>query len=305
MNPDIRHLDFNLLKALDALLDERSVTRAAERLALTQPAVSGMLTRLRDSFDDPLFVRAQRGIVPTLRAQQLAMPVKQLLSDIEHILQPQAFEPATASMTLTIASTDYALRAVVVPFLSALRVQAPNIRVAVQPVDNQHLLSQLDRGDVDWALVTPESTAAGLHTSKLFDERYVCVMRADHPDAVGEALSLDRFCALDHVLVSSSGGAFQGVTDQALARIGRSRRVIVSVTSFLVLPEILAASDLIAVVPRRLASHSNGLVTLEPPVDIPGFSKNLTWHERTHHDPGQKWLRSLLIETAGRSTDSD
>jgi DNA-binding transcriptional LysR family regulator len=297
MNPDIRHLDFNLLKALDALLDERSVTRAAERLNLTQPAVSGMLTRLRDSFDDPLFVRAQRGIVPTLRAQQLAVPVKQLLSDIEHILQPQAFDPITASMTLTIASTDYALRAVVVPFLSALRVQAPSIRVAVQPVDNQNLLSQLDRGDVDWALVTPDSTAAGLHAAKLFDERYVCVMRADHPDAVGETLALDRFCALDHALVSSSGGAFQGVTDQALARIGRSRRVTVSVSSFLVLPEILMASDLIAVVPRRLATKSNGLIMLEPPVDIPGFSKTVAWHERTHHDPGHKWLRSLLFDT--------
>jgi DNA-binding transcriptional LysR family regulator len=297
MNPDIRHLDFNLLKALDALLDERSVTRAAERLNLTQPAVSGMLTRLRDSFDDPLFVRAQRGIVPTLRAQQLAVPVKQLLSDIEHILQPQAFDPITASMTLTIASTDYALRAVVVPFLSALRVQAPSIRVAVQPVDNQNLLSQLDRGDVDWALVTPDSTAAGLHAAKLFDERYVCVMRADHPDAVGETLALDRFCALDHALVSSSGGAFQGVTDQALARIGRSRRVTVSVSSFLVLPEILMASDLIAVVPRRLATKSNGLIMLEPPVDTPGFSKTVAWHERTHHDPGHKWLRSLLFDT--------
>jgi DNA-binding transcriptional LysR family regulator len=297
MNPDIRHLDFNLLKALDALLDERSVTRAAERLNLTQPAVSGMLTRLRESFDDPLFVRAQRGIVPTLRAQQLAVPVKQLLSDIEHILQPQAFDPVTASMTLTIASTDYALRAVVVPFLSELRVQAPNIRVAVQPVDNQQLLSQLDRGDVDWALVTPENTASGLHAAKLFDERYVCVMRADHPDAFGETLALDHFCALDHVLVSSSGGAFQGVTDQALARIGRSRRVTVSVTSFLVLPEILMASDLIAVVPRRLATKSNGLIMLEPPVDIPGFSKTVAWHERTHHDPGHKWLRSLLIDT--------
>lgn len=297
MNPDIRHLDFNLLKALDALLDERSVTRAAERLALTQPAVSGMLTRLRESFDDPLFVRAQRGIVPTLRAQQLAVPVKQLLSDIERILKPQAFDPVTASMTIKIASTDYALRAVVVPFLSALRVQAPNIRVAVQPVDNQHLLNQMDRGDVDWALLTPESTAPVLHAATLFDERYVCVMRADHPDAVGKTLALDRFCALDHVLVSSSGGAFQGITDQALARIGRSRRVTVSVTSFLVLPEILMASDLIAVVPRRLATKANGLIMLEPPVDIPGFSKTVAWHERTHHDPGQKWLRSLLMDT--------
>lgn len=300
MNPDIRHLDFNLLKTLDALLDERSVTRAAERLSLTQPAVSGMLTRLRERFGDPLFVRAQRGMVPTLRAEQLAAPVKQLLSDIEQMLQPQAFDPATAQMIVSMASTDYALRAVVVPFLSALRLQAPNIRVAVQPVDVQHLAGQLDRGDIDLALVTPDSTAPGLHAAALFDERYVCVMRAGHPDAAAKTWSLERFCSLDHVLVSPSGGSFQGVTDQALARIGRSRRVTLSVTSFLVLPEILRTSDLIAVVPRRLALHADGLVMLEPPVEVPGFSKTLAWHERTHHDPGQQWLRTLLIDTCRR-----
>lgn len=297
MNSDIRQLDFNLLKALDALLDERSVTRAADRLALTQPAVSGMLTRLRESFNDPLFVRAQRGIVPTLRAQQLAAPVKQLLTDIEAMLQPEAFEPTTATMTVTLASTDYALRAVVVPFLAALRQMAPNIRVAVQPIDNQALPGQLERGDVDLALVTPQSTPPGLHARTLFDERYVCVMRADHPDAIGNGLSLERFCALDHVLVSSSGGAFQGVTDEALARLGRSRRVTVSVTSFLVLPEILAVSDLIAVVPRRLALHRQDLFMVEPPLQIPGFSKTVAWHERSHRDPSQRWLRALLVDT--------
>lgn len=296
MNPDIRHLDLNLLKTLDALLDERSVTRAAERLSLTQPAVSGMLTRLRESFDDPLFVRAQRGIVPTLRAEQLAAPVKQLLGDIEHLLRPQAFDPATADLTVSIASTDYALRAVVVPLLSVLRAQAPNIRVAVQPVDAQQLPGQLERGEIDLALVTPDSTAPGLHTAALFEERYVCVMRADHPDAKRKTLALERFCALDHALVSPAGGAFHGVTDQALARIGKSRRVTVSVTSFLVLPEILRNSDLIAVVPRRLALHAEGLVMREPPVEIPGFSKTVAWHERTHHDAGQRWVRALLID---------
>jgi DNA-binding transcriptional LysR family regulator len=295
MNPDIRNLDFNLLKALDALLDERSVTRAAQRLALTQPAVSGMLHRLRDRFGDPLFVRAQRGIVPTLRAEQLAAPVKQLLADIEGLLQAQAFDPSTASMAVKIASTDYALRAVVLPFLSALRAQAPNIRVAVQPIDLQALPAQLDRGEVDMALITPQEVGANLHSAHLFEERYVCVMRAGHPDASASPLALERFCALDHVLVASSGGAFEGVTDVALAKIGRARRVILSVTSFLVLPEILLASDQIAVVPQRLAIHHDGLLSMDPPVDIPGFSKTLAWHERTHHDSGHRWVRSLLV----------
>ncbi len=298
MSPDIKHLDLNLLKALDALLDERSVTRAAQRLSLTQPAVSGMLTRLRDSFDDPLFVRAQRGIVPTLRAQALAAPVKQLLSDIETMLRPQAFEPSTAALTVTLASTDYALRAVVVPFLAALREQAPNIRVAVRPMDYQALEGQMDRGDVDLALITPDSLSPGLHATTLFDERYVCLMRADHPDASAAELTLERFCALDHVLVSSSGGSFAGVTDAALARIGHSRRVVTSVTSFLVLPDILRLSDLIAVVPQRLALNQPGLVMREPPVDIPGFSKTLAWHERSHRDAGHQWVRSLLMATS-------
>jgi DNA-binding transcriptional LysR family regulator len=123
---DIKTLDLNLLKALDALLDERSVTRAASRLGLTQPAVSGMLTRLRESFEDPLFVRTQRGIIPTLRALEMSEPVKRLLSDAEALLQPPAFDPATARMTLSVAATDYALRAIVVPFLCALRPRAPN-----------------------------------------------------------------------------------------------------------------------------------------------------------------------------------
>ncbi|KAA8697630.1 Transcriptional regulator, LysR family [Pseudomonas caricapapayae] len=297
MNPDIRALDLNLLKALDALLDERSVTRAANRLSLTQPAVSGMLNRLRESFDDPLFVRAQRGIVPTLRAEQLAMPVKQLLANIEGMLQPQNFDPLTASMTIRIASTDYALRAAAVPFLSALRVQAPNIRVSVQPVDHQKLQNQLDLGEIDLALVTPEAVTPGLHAIALFDESYVCVMRSEHPDAMNSELSLDRFCALDHVLVSPAGGGFHGVTDEALEKLGRSRRVTVSVISFLVLPEILMCSDLIAVVPRRLAVHQVGLRSLEPPVEIPGFRKTLVWHERTHSDAGHRWVRSLMVET--------
>jgi len=295
MPADIRTFDFNLLKALDALLDERSVTGAAERLSLTQPAVSGILTRLREHFDDPLFVRAQRGMVPTSRALELAGPVKQLLAEVESMLRPQGFEPSSASLTLTIVATDYALRAVMVPFLSALRKQAPGIRVAVVPVaDSLH--TQLERGDVDLALITPETSAPDLHTQLLFDERYVCVLRAGHPDAAAP-LSLDRFCALDHALVSYSGSPFAGATDKALAAMGRQRRVTLSVTSFLVLQDFLRVSDLVAVVPHKLAMVTDGLALLEPPLAIPGFTKIAAWHERTHRDPGRAWARALLFAT--------
>jgi len=294
MSSDIRTMDLNLLKALDALLDERNVTRAAERLALPQPAMNVMLTRLRESFGDQLFVRSQRGIVPTLRALELAAPVKQVLGDVQILLEPPAFDPALANLALTIASTDYALQAVLVPFLAALRPRAPGIRIAVIPAQSQ----QLERGEVDLALLTPENTPAELRTRRLFDERYVCLIRSDHPAAAAKRLSLDYFCALEHAVVSHAGSNFMGVTDEALAKLGRARRVALSVNSYLVLPDILRESDMIAVIPRRLALNAEGLSMLEPPLDIPGFATNAVWHQRTHHDPGQRWIRALLFETS-------
>lgn len=297
MKTDIRNLDLNLLKALDALLDERSVTRAAERLSLTQPAVSGMLTRLRECFDDPLFTRTQRGIIPTLRALELAQPVKSILAEVCELLQPKAFEPAVAEMTVKIAATDYALRAVIVPFMAALRLQAPGIRVAVLPVNNEQLSAQFERGDVDFALITPETAPPDLHARALYDEEYVCLLRADHPLTQPEGLTLDTFCEHDHALVSYLGGNFSGVTDEALASLGRTRRVTLSVCSFLVLPEILRVSDLISVVPKRLTHDLPGLTVLPPPLDIQGFSKIVVWHERTHRDAGHRWLRDLLFST--------
>ncbi|WP_058973379.1 LysR family transcriptional regulator [Type-D symbiont of Plautia stali] len=298
MKTDIRTLDLNLLKALDALLDERSVTRAAERLSLTQPAVSGMLTRLRECFDDPLFTRTQRGIIPTLRALELAQPVKTILAEVGELLQPKAFDPSTADITIKIAATDYALRAVVVPFMAALRLQAPGIRVAVLPVNNEQLTAQFERGDIDFALITPDTAPADLHARSLYDEDYVCLLREGHALAQPNALTLDSFCAQDHALVSYVGGSFSGVTDKSLAALGRSRRVTLSVCSFLVLPEILRVSDLISVVPRRLTHNLPGLSVLPPPLAIQGFNKIVVWHERTHRDAGHRWLRELLFSIA-------
>ena len=297
MKPDLRTLDLNLLKTLDALLDERSVTRAAARLSLTQPAVSGMLTRLRDNFGDPLFIRAPHGMVPTLRAQQLAPVVKQILNDINMLLQPARFDPLTADFTFTLAATDYALKAVVVPFIAALKVRAPNIRVRVIPVEPERLTAQFEQGKIDLALLTPSTTPGDLHSRTLYEERYDCMLRADHPDARAP-LSLDRFCALEHILVSYEGESFWGVTDDALAKVGRKRRVGLSVSSFLVLPEVLAVSEMITVVPSRLASARASICVQEPPVAIQGFTKSMAWHERTHRDPAQQWLRELLHETS-------
>lgn len=300
---ELKTTDLNLLKALDALLDEGSVTRAAERLHVTQPAMSGMLTRLRDIFQDPLFVRSQRGIVATPRALALASPLKEILGGIDALLQPVMFDPAAADFTLRLAATDYAQRAVAVPFLAALRRLAPGIRLALLPLREAGLEEAMARGELDLALLTPESTPAALHARRLFDERYVCVMRAGHPAADLPTLDLDRFCALEHALVSSSGGSFSGVTDEALARLGRSRRVSLSVPAFLVLPDILRASDLVSVLPQRLAAGQPGLVQRELPVQVPGFTKLLAWHPRSHQEPGQRWLRDLLASCCQAAGD--
>ncbi|PHZ52075.1 LysR family transcriptional regulator [Enterobacter hormaechei] len=300
MKADLRTLDLNLLKTLDALLDERSVTRAAARLALTQPAVSGMLNRLRDYFDDPLFIRAPHGMVPSTRAEALAAPVKRILADIDVLLQPVAFDPNTARLTFTLAATDYALRAIVVPFIAALKTQAPGIRVRVVPVTPGSLVSQLEQGAIDVALITPHTTPDELHSRALYEERYVCMMRADHPNA-GEPMTLDRFCALEHVLVSYEGDGFRGVTDSALEKIGRTRHVGLSVSHFLVLPDVLALSDMIAVVPSRIAENQTGMFICETPVPVPGFTKSMAWHGRTHRNPAQAWLRGLLLQTSQRA----
>ena len=288
-------MDLNLLKALDALLDERNVTRAAERLGITQPAMSGMLTRLRDSFDDPLFSRTQRGIIPTQRAVDLSKPVKQVLREIDTLLQPPVFIPSTASLTFTIAATDYALRAIAVPFLSALKVKAPRIKVSLLPVENERVHTQLEQGQIDLALLTPGSTPLDLHARDLFEEHYVCVMREDHPAAKGRKLTLSEFCALDHALVSYEGGGFYGITDDVLEQLGAKREVTLSVKSFLILPEILRSSDMVSVLPSRLVSGMQGLAISEPPIAVPGFTKIAAWHERTHHDSAHRWIRELLF----------
>ncbi|WP_058910120.1 LysR family transcriptional regulator [Entomohabitans teleogrylli] len=290
---ELRQLDLNLLKALDALLDERSVTRAASRLALTQPAVSAMLTRLRDSFDDPLFVRARHGMVPTVRALALAGPLKQILSDIDALMKPARFDPASSTLNITLAATDYAQRAIVQPLLLDLLRDAPGMRVAVQPVNNARVHEQLEKGEIDLAVLTAETLAPDLHARRLYDERYLCVMRAGHP-AAHEPMTLERFCSLPQALVSFSGDPFSGVTDRALAALGKTRHIALSVQSFLFLLSVLRESDLIGLVPARLLRGEAGLASSEAPLAVPGFTKVAAWHERTHHDAAHRWLRERL-----------
>lgn len=298
---NIKSLDLNLLKTLDALLETRSVTRAADKLGLTQPAVSGMLTRLREAFDDPLFIRTQRGILPTPRAESLAVPLRVTLSEIQKLLVGETFDPARTSMTITMAATDYAQKAILLPLMAALRAEAPGIRIAVRPVDLPQLAQQMENGIIDMALMTPEMAQETMKSRKLFDEEYVCVLRRDHP-ASGGTMDVDQLCRLEHGIMSHDGSNFRGATDEALARLGRSRRVVVSVPSFMVLIDLVRHSDLMALLPARLVADRTDLYVCEPPLKIQGFTKILTWHERLQHDPAHSWIRERLAGLVTQTT---
>ncbi|ELV8684284.1 LysR family transcriptional regulator [Vibrio fluvialis] len=294
---NIKNLDLNLLRVFDTLMDEKNVSRAAEKLSVSQPAVSGMMTRLRHSLDDQLFIRSQHGIVPTIRAQELSVPIKKLLRELDAVLEPTLFDPQTAELTLSVAATDYSLRAIVEPFLLALREQAPNIKVSVRWINEHELVEQMERGIIDLALTTPEASPVDLRAKTLFDETYVCVLRDEHPLFEDSTLTLEQFCSIDHAIVSYVGGAFEGMTDQVLRSLGKQRRVVLSVPSFLSLVNILKTSDLCAVVPKRLIKNVQGLTTVNLPFEVPGFTKIMAWHERTHDSDAHRWIRDSIVKT--------
>jgi DNA-binding transcriptional LysR family regulator len=293
---NIKQIDLNLLAVLDALLDELSVTRAAARLGYTQPTVSGMLRRLRDVLGDPLFVRTQRGLLPTPRAQALALPLRQWLADSRHLVAPEKFDPATSQATFSISSNDYMQHALLMPFVASLRREAPRLRLAVTPPVIEGLGEALAAGRIDLAVTIPEFALPELRSRLLYRERYVVAVRRRHPLARAK-VSLETFCRYDHVVVSPTGGSFEGPTDRALARLGHRRTVRYSVPSFLLLPDMLQTDDLIAVVPSRLLAATDGrLVQLKPPIDVPGFDVIAVWHPRVDGDAAHRWLRRRLTQ---------
>ncbi len=293
---DTRRVDLNLLVALEALIAERNVTRAAARLNLSQPALSAQLNRLRDLFGDPLLIPAQRGMIPTQRALELQEPLHLALEHIRGVVSEQTpFDPTTAEATVSIAASDYVQYAVLMPLIFALQQEAPGIRVAWRPVDGRTISSQMEKGDIDIGLITPDSAPDQLRIRKIYDERFVCIARRDHP-VVNRSLDLTTFAGLDHVIVSPRGGGFVGVTDTALEAHGLQRCVKLSVASFLVVTEVVARSDMIAVVPARLVrDRADRLQVLDPPLPVNGFTISLVWHDRTTSHPPQRWLRDRIV----------
>lgn len=299
---NLHRLDLNLLRTLDVLLSENNVTRAAQRLNLSQPSVSIQLARLREIFADPLLMPGPRGMQPTARADELRQPLRAALAALEQAVAPVApFAPATAAETWRVAATDYMASAILLPMLGRLRLASPGSRLAVFELQPARLEQQAASDTVDLFFHTREGAPPGLHQRLLFRERYVLAGRAEHP-ALRPGLSLETFCQLEHVIVSPDGGGFSAATDTALANLGLARRVVLSVPHFLFMLETLRNSDLVAVLPERLVRGQSGLEVVEPPLAVAGFEMLMLWHERWHRDPAHQWLRQFIVNSLEEQT---
>ena len=299
----LRSLDLNLLLAFDALAEEHNVTRAAARLGVSQPAMSGALSRLRLAFGDPLFVRTRGQMRPTPRARALAAPIGAALTRLREAIEPgPGFRPQTARNEFRIAATDYVEALVLGPLLTALRREAPGVslrsirptRVFAPPEE------ALRSGEVDLALGlfgAPVSPTPDLRSATLFRDRMMAVVRADHP-GVGARLTLKKFITLPQIRILYPGDEHSGLVDSVLGSRGLERRVALTVSNLVPVPAIVARTDLVGLAPERLArewARRRAIRILDVPIPLPPMALAIVWEERRGSQPANEWLRGAII----------
>lgn len=297
---DLRRYDLNLLVVLEVLLDEGSVTAAARRLNLSQSAVSAALERLRAMFSDPLLVRVGNRMQATPLARQLQGPLKTALASVSLALAlPQRFEPARARLNVRLGITDYVGLLILPKVYAGLAREAPGITLEVLPRPVEDSVARIISGEIDLAPVVDPPEGRDLFNAPLMDESFVCAMRAGHPLARGR-LSVARFLEFPQLALTAHVGAAK-LVERAFAERGLRRRVPVSVAGFATSFSLLAESDLVAVVPGRIARQQAarfGLAIRPTPVPIPRYTLSVVWHLRTAHDPAHLWFRERLFAAA-------
>jgi len=302
----IMRYDLNLLPIFVALMEERSVTRAAERVGMTQPALSNALARLRTMLQDQLFVRERYGIQPTPIALELAPMIAEALAKLDDaVLGQQDFDPAKAERLLTIAPNGYVEFVLVPAIVARLQQVAPGIKLSLTPYGNDLVETGVISGLTALVLGRIVDPPDNLVVQHLMDEGLACVVRADHPD-IGDTISRDQFERLKHVNVVPPGRMRAGLF-QALAQQRVRREVAVSVTNFFAVAEMVAVTDHIATLPNlicRRLTHDPRLKVLPAPVDLGTFPVEMAWHVRYRHDPAHRWLRSLIGDVAATLTAS-
>ena len=297
---NLRTVDLNLLVALNALLTELHVTRAAEKVGLSQPAMSNALSRLRHIFRDDLLVRTATGMQATPRALELAEPVRQVLRQIERVLDSEpVFEPATSSRTFTVRLSDLLGLLLLPPLFSRLTQEAPGLEFDIVHLSPTQTVEAIEKDEVDMAVSMGLSHASSIKSAPLMTDRMVCVMRNGHPFAAGPQ-SLDNFLAAKHLKVSMSPTDLRFV-DDVLARQGLARRVALNVPHWLLMPHVLESSDLLSVMPRRvaLALAGNALSVCELPFASDPFEWSMYWHKRHDGNQSLRWLCGTLAAIAG------
>ncbi|MFO0757575.1 MAG: LysR family transcriptional regulator [Byssovorax sp.] len=293
---DIARFDLNLLVAFDALFCERSVTRAARRIGLSQPAMSGALGRLRALVDDPLFVRSSGGMLPTPRAQALGVVVARALGELKTALSEEAvFEPQTSTRRFTLAVSEPAMAAVLPPLVAELRARAPGVSLKVVPLLDHQPPREIAAGEMDGAIGLLRHVPADHRRRLLFRESLVSVVRADRPGP-RDRIALADYLGAPHLLISPQGKD-RGSVDVALGALGHHRTIAVVAPTMSAAAGILRRSDVVLTIGARLArslAAEPGLSIREVPVEIPPYEITLVWHERSQQDPAHVWLRELL-----------
>lgn len=297
---DLAHLDLNLLRVFDAVARERHVTRAAERLNLSQPAVSNALARLRVALGDELFLRRPGGVELTALATALAAPIAEALDRLAETLSVRApFDPETARRVFTIGMSEYAEAALAPRVLERMHREAPNCLLAISHADRTNAEALLERGDAQLAIAVLAEPSALYTRVRMLPEAFQTLMRADHPLAEGE-LTLERFTSVPHLLHSPNGSR-DGAIDRVLAGLGMSRRLGAVVAHLCAVPQILARTDMIMTLSARLATQMaevHRLVVRDAPVDVKHTRLSMVFHRRFEADPGHAWLRRMLIAEA-------
>jgi len=298
-------LELALLHLFEALYRERHLSRAATLTGRSQPAMSRALARLRQLFDDPLFVRTAQGMIPTPRAHALAGEVHELLERARALVTPVRFTPHTLQRTFFIATSELVQQELMSGIIERVAALAPAIDIAFVPIGSD-LEECLRSGRVDLVIAPLPTIPAGLQAQHLFDDGFLCAVRKGHPH-VKETLTLADYTALAHIQIAPRGLP-GGPVDDALAARGLSRRVAVRTPSFLAAPLLLAGSDLVLTAPSRVLlslAEPLGLRTFPPPIPVEGFRIHQAWHPRVQHDEAHRFFRKLVASTSRkRSVDA-
>jgi len=300
--------DLNLLVALDALLQDKNVTRASERLFMSQPAMSGALQRLRERFDDPLLVRVGRAMELTPKAKLLIRPVREILLQVEHILEAEpTFDPGTARRTFRVLMSDFVAVTFMPEMMRRTNEEAPGIKLRIAPIGS-HVHEQLESGDASMvvrARVDPayeaQAISENLVVESLFTDTWVCVVDADHP-TVGDELTLEEYVHLPHISISF-GKPTPMVDDLSHSQASLDIDVRATAPNFATLVFMLPGTSLLTVIPSRMARTLNQYVRVkvfQPPIDIAPLDEMLIWHTRDKEDAGHVWLRGLFKEIASQ-----